>query len=56
MLQAGGPSSYIEKINSEDYEMYDAIEIRLASEEYDDLEPIKVNWSLIDFNGKSASL
>ena len=38
------------------YEVFDAINIRLTSSEFDDIEPVKVDWSLKNFNGQEAEI
>ena len=42
--------------SQEQYEVFEAIEIKLSSTEYDDLEPIKVDWSLKSFTGQEAEI
>ena len=38
------------------YEVYEMINIELSSTLYDDLEPVKVDWSPVSFDGSSAQL
>ena len=38
------------------YEIHDAISIQLVSEQVDDVEPIRLDWSIIDFDGQVANL
>ena len=36
--------------------MFEAIEIKLSSDEIEDIEPITANWSLKSFDGQQAKL
>ena len=38
------------------YTIYDMVDIQLSSKSVDDVEPVKVNWSMKDFNGQTANL
>ena len=38
------------------YDVFDTINIQLASTITDELEPITVEWSLVNFDGGSASI
>lgn len=38
------------------YDVFDTINVQLESSISDEAEPITVEWTLIDFDGKQASL
>lgn len=42
--------------SQEQYEVFEAIEIKLSSTEFDDLEPVNVEWSLQSFTGQEAEI
>lgn len=40
-----------EYYNAVAYDVFDAISVELASTQSDDVEPIRVDWSLVNFDG-----
>jgi hypothetical protein len=55
-LSASEEVVLLDKKNASVYQVFDTINIMLISSEFEEAEPVKVDWTMVDFDGQIGHL